>query len=95
MLSNELLKFYGMLRRTYGIASQKMRVFAENVGNGDNEGYNYPEVTKHSYFIMPHLYRVTRKAGSRYPPAHITALYTPTTTETLPFGFLHLILKPQ
>jgi len=36
------------------------------------------------------LYRVTRKT-----PAHITVLYTTTTTETLPFHFLHLILKPQ
>jgi len=53
MLNNELLRFYGMLCSTYGITSQKMRVFAANIGNGDNEGYNYPEVTKHSHFIMP------------------------------------------
>ena len=96
MLSNELLRFCGMLRSTYGITSQKMRVFAANVDNGDNEGYNYPEVAKHNYFIMPQfvLYRITRKVDSRYPPAHITALYTATTAETLPFRFLHLILKP-
>jgi len=75
MLSNELLRFYGMLGRTYGITSQKMQVFATNVCNGSNEEYNYPEVAKHSYFIMPQFVQVTRKA-----PAHITALYTTTTT---------------
>jgi hypothetical protein len=30
-----------------------MRASPVNIGNGDNEGYNYPEVAKHSYFIMP------------------------------------------
>jgi hypothetical protein len=30
-----------------------MLVFPANIGNGDNEGYNYPEVVKHSYFLMP------------------------------------------
>jgi hypothetical protein len=43
MLSKELLTIYEMSRCTYGITSQKMRVFVVTVGNGDKERYNYPE----------------------------------------------------
>jgi predicted SAM-dependent methyltransferase len=62
MLSYELLRFYGMLRCTYGITSQKMRVFAANVDNGGNEEYSHPEVGKHSYLIMPQFVKGHQKS---------------------------------